>query len=71
MTRSVLVTGASKGIGRGIARVFASKGDNLTVLARSGSVADQVAAELENDFGPKAPYINFSLCEMHRRRRSK
>lgn len=54
MTRTVLVTGASKGIGRGIARVFASKGDNLVVLARSGDVADQVAAELEQDFSGQA-----------------
>ncbi|MBM96282.1 MAG: 3-oxoacyl-ACP reductase FabG [Oceanospirillaceae bacterium] len=63
MTRSVLVTGASKGIGRGIARVFASKGDNLTVLARSGSVADQVAAELENDFGCQAMGIAADVAD--------
>jgi 3-oxoacyl-[acyl-carrier protein] reductase len=33
--RSVIVTGASKGIGKGIAKVFASKGARILVAARS------------------------------------
>ena len=32
--RSVVVTGASRGIGRGIARVFASKGARVLLVAR-------------------------------------
>ena len=50
MTRTVLVTGASKGIGRGIARVFASKGDNVAVLARSEEAAEKVAKELQQEY---------------------
>ena len=34
--RSVLVTGASKGIGRAAARAFAAEGCNLELAARSG-----------------------------------
>ncbi|MGK2854945.1 MAG: SDR family NAD(P)-dependent oxidoreductase, partial [Microbacteriaceae bacterium] len=33
--RSVLVTGGSKGIGRGIASVFARAGANVAIAARS------------------------------------
>ena len=35
--RSVVVTGASKGIGKGIARVFASHGAKVLVVARGHS----------------------------------
>ena len=44
--RSVIVTGASKGIGKGIARVFASHGAKVLVVARTGSDAQAAAAEL-------------------------
>ena len=44
--RSVIVTGASKGIGKGIARVFAGKGARVLVTARELSQAEAAAAEL-------------------------
>jgi len=60
--RSVIVTGASKGIGKGIARVFASKGAQVLLAARnlteaqatateicaSGGIASAVAADIAN-----------------------
>jgi 3-oxoacyl-[acyl-carrier protein] reductase len=60
--RSVIVTGASKGIGKGIARVFASKGAKVLLAARdlaqsqatateicaSGGIASAVAADIAN-----------------------
>ncbi len=44
--RSVLVTGGTKGIGKGIARVFASAGANVVITGRDESVAAASAAEL-------------------------
>jgi 3-oxoacyl-[acyl-carrier protein] reductase len=47
--RSVVVTGASKGIGKGIARVFARQGARVMVVARHGEEAARTAAELGPD----------------------
>jgi 3-oxoacyl-[acyl-carrier protein] reductase len=44
--RSVIVTGGSKGIGRGIARVFARTGVKLTVVARNQAEIDAAVAEM-------------------------
>jgi 3-oxoacyl-[acyl-carrier protein] reductase len=44
--RSVVVTGASKGIGKGIAGLFASKGAQVLVVARNGGAAEAAAAEM-------------------------
>jgi len=45
--RSVIVTGASKGIGRGIARRFGLAGCQVTVVSRKLSEAIRVAEEIE------------------------
>jgi 3-oxoacyl-[acyl-carrier protein] reductase len=44
--RSVIVTGASKGIGKGIARVFASKGAKVLLAARDLTQAQAAAVEI-------------------------
>ncbi len=44
--RSVIVTGASKGIGKGIARVFAGKGARVLIAARDLVQAETAAAEI-------------------------
>jgi 3-oxoacyl-[acyl-carrier protein] reductase len=46
--RSVIVTGASKGIGKGIARVFANQGAKVLVVSRSQSDAEACAGEIGN-----------------------
>lgn len=47
--KSVIVTGASKGIGKGIARVFAKHDANVMVVARTESDAQAVAKELDKE----------------------
>ncbi len=46
--KSVIVTGASKGIGKGIARVFANQGAKVMVVGRNGEAAAAAAAEIGN-----------------------
>jgi 3-oxoacyl-[acyl-carrier protein] reductase len=45
--KSVVVTGGSKGIGRGIASVFAGAGANVAVAARSAADLDAAVAALD------------------------
>ena len=45
-SRSVLVTGGSKGIGKGIARVFANAGAKVAILARHDDRAEAAAKEI-------------------------
>lgn len=50
MSRAVLVTGASRGIGRAVAQAFASNGDRVAVHHRdSATLAQQVRAGLPGD----------------------
>ena len=42
----IVITGASKGLGREMARVFAAAGGNLVLTARSGGLLAEVAAEV-------------------------
>ncbi|ADP82702.1 3-oxoacyl-ACP reductase FabG [Pseudofrankia inefficax] len=44
--RTVVVTGGSRGIGKGIARVFAAAGANVVITGRDPAVAEAAAAEL-------------------------
>jgi 3-oxoacyl-[acyl-carrier protein] reductase len=49
--RSVIVTGASKGIGKGMARVFAAQGAYVLIAARDLSQAEAAAAEIRTSGG--------------------
>ena len=45
----MIVTGASRGIGRGISQVFAQAGANVVLMARGQEGLDAVAADLDPD----------------------
>jgi 3-oxoacyl-[acyl-carrier protein] reductase len=53
--RSVIVTGASRGIGRGIAKRFAEAGCRVIVVARSGEAAKLVAEDIAAAGGAAIP----------------
>ena len=58
---TVLITGASAGIGREIAREFAGRGYNVVLVARSEEKLQQLARELANDFPITARVIAADL----------
>ena len=49
--RSVIVTGGSKGLGRGISQVFASEGANVLIVARSDDAGESAAKEIRDSGG--------------------
>lgn len=55
--KSVLVTGGSKGIGRGIATVFARQGAKVTIAARSQEALSQAVESIEGD-------VRYALCDV-------
>ena len=56
-----LVTGASSGIGREIARELARRGYNLTLAARRKQLIDQLAIELIAEFGVE---VETNACDV-------
>lgn len=64
--KTVVVTGGSKGIGRGIAKVFSEKGANVAIIARNLEEATKTAKELQGEHNSVNAYnadvtSNFSL----------
>lgn len=56
-TASTLITGASSGIGRELARVFARHGHQLVLVARNKRRLDQLAGELRKEYGVKVEVL--------------
>lgn len=54
--KSVVVTGASKGIGKGIARVFAQAGAKVLVVGRDLQVAEAAVAEIKKAGGEASAF---------------
>jgi short-subunit dehydrogenase len=56
-----LITGASKGIGRAIARELAARGFNVLLVARSEELLAQLATEISSRHNVKADYLALDL----------
>ena len=61
--RTVLVTGASAGIGKAIAEVFASEGFDLVLTARRQDRLEALAADLRQRFGRRVTTIPDDLAD--------
>ncbi|WP_422030941.1 3-oxoacyl-ACP reductase FabG [Roseovarius sp.] len=55
--KSVIVTGGSKGIGRGIATVFARQGAKVTLAARNEADLKKAASEIEG-------HVRYEVCDV-------
>lgn len=63
MKRPALITGASTGIGRELARIHASKGRDLVIVARSEEKLQSLAEELRNAHGVQVRVVPMDLSD--------
>lgn len=61
MSKVVLVTGATSGIGEATARAFAEKGYRLVITGRRGERLEALKAELEAQFGAEVLALVFDV----------
>jgi short-subunit dehydrogenase len=61
MNKTALITGASNGIGWELAKVHASKGDDLVLVARNKVKLEELKNELENQYRIKVYTIGNDL----------
>ena len=59
--RIALITGASRGIGRAVARRFAEEGAHLILMARTQGALEEIDDELRADFGAEVTLVPFDL----------
>jgi 3-oxoacyl-[acyl-carrier protein] reductase len=61
--KTALVTGASQGIGRAIAKALAAEGVRIAIAARRTSLLDEVAEEIAASGGPAPALITQDIME--------
>ena len=63
MSKTILITGASSGIGEGCARKFASQGARLILNARSTDKLNALAEELKEKYNAECFVMPFDVCD--------
>ncbi len=63
MSKTVLITGASAGIGYELSKIFAKNGYNLVLVSRNKQKLEVIAKELENKYGIQAKVIPKDLSK--------
>jgi short-subunit dehydrogenase len=64
MNKTVLITGASSGLGKDFATLFAEKGYDLVLTARRKKNLEEIKDNLTNKFGIKAFIISCDLSDL-------
>lgn len=59
--KSVLITGASQGIGEGLALAFAQEGSHLRLVARSESKLEAIAQRVRSEQGVSAEILPLDI----------
>ena len=62
MNKTILITGASSGIGEGCARKFASQGARLILNSRSADKLTALAEELKEKYDAECYVMPFDVC---------
>jgi short-subunit dehydrogenase len=65
MGKTAFITGASSGLGKEFARIHASKGDNLVLVARSKDKLEALKFELEKQYGISVYVIVKDLSDQY------
>ena len=60
--KTALITGASEGIGRSFSHVFAQKGHDLVLVARSDDKLNQLASELREKYSREVTVVAMDLA---------
>lgn len=63
MNKTVLITGASSGIGEGCARKFASQGARIILNARNVQKLESLALELKEKYNSECYVLPFDVCD--------
>lgn len=63
MNKTILITGASSGIGAGCARKFASEGARVILNSRSADKLESLALKLKEKYGAECYVMPFDVCD--------
>lgn len=63
MNKTILITGASSGIGEACARKFASEGARLVLVARSADKLEVLSQQLAEKYGAECYVASFDVCD--------
>ncbi|CYT92995.1 SDR family NAD(P)-dependent oxidoreductase [Streptococcus suis] len=64
MKRNVLITGASSGIGKAIAYVFAANGDNIIITGRRLDKLEEIKQDIEKQYHVQVSVHSFDITTM-------
>ncbi|HEL1668872.1 TPA: SDR family NAD(P)-dependent oxidoreductase [Streptococcus suis 2651] len=64
MKRNVLITGASSGIGKAIAYVFAANGDNIIITGRRLDKLEEIKQDIEKQYHVQVSVHSFDVTNM-------